>query len=57
MVLDGGDWHDRTGSLDLLYRNLGDANVPDLSAVAMLFDDGGLSSIVNRPGSAGGNFV
>ena len=40
VILDGGDRHDRAGSLDLADRDLGDADVPDLAAVAVLLDGG-----------------
>ena len=46
MVLDGGDRHDRAGSLDLLYRDLGNADVPDLAAVTILLDGG--EAFLNR---------
>src|SRR4051794_23609069 len=38
MVLHGSDRHDRAGSLDLVDRNLGDADVPDSAAVAIFLD-------------------
>src|SRR5207237_3129264 len=40
VILDGGDRHDLAGSLDLVDRDLGDADVPDLAAVAVLLDGG-----------------
>jgi len=40
VILDGGDRHDPAGSLDLVDRDLGDADVPDLAAVAVLLDGG-----------------
>src|SRR6266566_3748940 len=40
VVLDGGDRYNPAGSLDLVDRDLGDADVPDLAAVAVLIDGG-----------------
>jgi hypothetical protein len=53
VVLHGSDWHNRASSLDLICRDLRNADMPDFAAVAIILDSGLGRGFVATKGGAG----